>query len=88
LTLAGAGSDGATAEFWIADIPDGTVQPFWRGYVQIIESSGDGASGRLTFDLSRAEDVPPKGAATDAPAATSAWPAAISGMLSWSCQPW
>jgi hypothetical protein len=88
VSLAGTGSDGATAEFWIADIPDGTIQPFWRGYVQIIESSDDGASGRLTFDLPRAEDLPPKGAETAVPTATSAWPAAISGTLSWSCQPW
>ena len=88
LSLAGTGSDGATAEFWIADVADGTVQPFWRGYVQVIESRADGASGRLTFDLQRTEDIPPKGDATPAPAATSAWPPTISGTLSWICQPW
>jgi hypothetical protein len=88
LSVAGTGSDGATAEFWIADVPDGTLQPFWRGYVQVIDSSANGASGRLAFDLPRAEDAPPKGGASAVPAATSAWPPAISGTLSWSCQPW
>jgi hypothetical protein len=88
VSLAGTGSDGAMAEFWIADVPDGTIQPFWRGYVQVIESSADGASGRLAFDLPLAEDAPPKGDAATTPSATSAWPPAISGTLSWSCQPW
>jgi len=88
LSLAASGSDGASAEFWIADVPDGTIQPFWRGNIQIIESAPDGASGRMSFNLERAED----GASKSEPSARTSpppgWPPTLAGELSWTCQPW
>jgi hypothetical protein len=74
----------ATVRFSIdaADLPDGAVQPLWKGSALILELRADGTKGRLAFDgLSlHVEDK--------MPAANASWPAAISGELTWSCAGW
>jgi hypothetical protein len=74
----------ATARFWIdaADLPDGAAQPLWKGSALILEMRADGTRGRLAFDgLSiHIEDK--------MPVPDPAWPSAITGELTWSCQPW
>jgi hypothetical protein len=92
LSLPAQASDGATAEFWIdgGDLPDGSIQPFWRGSVQVTEIGADGASGKLIFTSLELEGGAEK-PNSESPAPTSAapgWPSTISGVLGWSCQPW
>lgn len=92
LTLPVQASDVATAEFWIdgGDLPEGSIQPFWRGSVQITESGADNASGKLTFKgLDRSSGgALPKPASSDPTSGASDWPSTLSGALSWTCQPW
>jgi len=92
LSLPAQASDGAAAEFWIdgGDLSDGSIQPFWRGSVQVTEIGADGASGKLIFASLERENGAEK-PISESPAPTSAapgWPSTISGLLSWSCQPW
>ena len=88
----GQAADGATAELFIdgGDLPEGSMQPFWSGPVQLAELGGEGASGKLTFTslgLSNAAEKPEQGSSGPTSAAPG-WPATISGSLSWTCQPW
>lgn len=85
-------SDGAAAQFFIdgGDIPDGSVQPFWSGPVQISDLGATGASGTLTFTNLTVSDpaAKPDPGASVVPNAPSGWPATISGVVSWTCKPW
>jgi hypothetical protein len=85
-------SEPATAEFFIdgGDLPDGSVQPFWRGPVLVATISTDHASGQLAFDgLTREIDQKmPTPESSVAIAAANAWPSTLSGQLTWSCRRW
>jgi len=51
----------------------------------------DHASGRLAFDglpLLVPDKLPPEAQSSAAIAVGNAWPASISGEMTWSCQPW
>jgi hypothetical protein len=85
-------SEPATAAFFIdaGDLAEGSVQPFWSGHVLLASASADQASGHLAFD-GLGQEIDPKMPApgsSAAAAAARAWPATISGQLTWNCQPW
>lgn len=77
----GAGDPGAI-ELFIdgGDLAEGTFQPFWHGGGTFV-SEADGVSGRAGFSATLETD--PK-----LPAPDPRWPLVLSGMLTWTCQPW
>lgn len=92
LTLPAQASSAATAEFWIdgADVPEGWTQPFWTGSVLVTGLGPGQASGRLNF-AGLARETDPNVLKGGSPAPTSAvsnWPVTITGVVSWTCQPW
>ena len=83
----------AQAEFFVdlGDLPEGSVPPSWSGRVLVTDMGPDHASGRLAFDglpLLVPDKLPPEAQSSAAIAVGNAWPASISGEMTWSCQPW
>jgi hypothetical protein len=81
------------AEFFVdaGDLPEGSVPPTWSGRVLVTDMGADHAAGRLAFDglpLLVPDKLPPEGQSSAATAVGNAWPASISGEMTWSCQPW
>ena len=85
-------SNATPVEFFIdgADLPDGSAQLSWAGSGQAGELGSGGTSGKLTFSnltLSDPAAKPDPGASAASPTVPG-WPVAISGSLTWTCQPW
>jgi hypothetical protein len=66
-----------------ADVVDGSAQPFWNAPLQILTLGPDGLTGNGSFEHARL--------VTDQKEPTSsgagAWPAVLSGTISWTCDP-
>lgn len=91
ITLAGHGSDPASAAFFIdgGDLPDGSSQPFWSGPVRVSDLGLAGTSGVITFSgLGRDPDPALKPGSSAPPVSAGAFPDALSGTVTWACQPW
>ena len=91
ISLPGQASGEASASFFIdaGDLPDGSSQPSWSGPVRMSELGLDGRSGKLTFsNLGRDPDAALKPGSSAPPASSGTFPDALSGTITWACQPW
>jgi hypothetical protein len=91
ISLPGQVSDEASASFFIdaGDLPDGSSQPSWSGPARISDLGLAGTSGKLTFSiLGRDPDPALKPGSSAPPASAGAFPDALSGTITWACQPW
>jgi hypothetical protein len=91
LTLAPAGATTATLALFLdgGDLVEGSARVSWSGTASVAAMVADHGSGQLTFrDLPLLSEAgkPAQDPAASAP--TYAWPASLSGQLSWTCQRW
>jgi len=91
IRLPDQGSDDASASFFIdaGDLPDGSSQPSWSGPARMSDLRLTGMSGKLTFSsLGRDPDPALKPGSSAPPASAGTFPDALSGTITWACQPW
>ncbi len=65
------------------DLPEGSFQPFWIGWAEIVERTSDGSTGRIRFENLLLQTGPDTSTGPKI-----AWDAALSGTIKWRCQAW
>lgn len=91
ITLPDQVSDEANVSFFIdaGDLRDGSSPPSWSGLARASELGPAGASGTLTFSGLGRDPEPALKPGMSAPTASpGAFPDALSGTVTWACQPW